>query len=76
MCQCPFLSSSQEKVTCFAECAFYNYEGVENACPFKDVKGQKRFNFKEILKFDFDKPEEDDFYEDPFIKEYQKQRVV
>lgn len=70
MSQCPFLSSIEEKVSCFTECAFYEYEGAGDGCPFKKVKGQKGFNFKEILQFDFDKREEDDLFEDSFVKDY------
>ena len=69
MSQCPFLSSIEEKVTCFTECAFYEYEGSGDGCPFKKAKGQKRFSFKEILRLDYDKSEED-FFEDSYVKEY------
>jgi hypothetical protein len=69
--KCPFLSSVEETIACFSECAFYEYEATEEGCPFKSVKGQKNFIFKEILQFDFDKEEVDDeLLEDSFIKDY------
>lgn len=71
MSKCPFLSSVDETITCFSECAFYEYEGNEEGCPFKSVKGQKKSFLKEILQFDFDKEEEDDeLLENSFIKDY------
>jgi hypothetical protein len=69
--KCPFLSNVEETITCFTECAFYEYVGTEEGCPFKSVKGEKNFIFKDILQFDFDKEDvEEDLLEDSFIKDY------
>jgi hypothetical protein len=35
--ECRFLSTFSEKVLCFESCAFYNYEGIKGACPFKEA---------------------------------------
>jgi hypothetical protein len=65
------LSSAEEKISCFVECAFYEYESNNEGCPFKKVKGNKGFNIKEILTLELDRPqEEEDIFESIYIKEY------
>ncbi|WP_373898595.1 hypothetical protein ACER0A_006080 [Haloimpatiens sp. FM7315] len=41
---CPFLTTDKEKVECFKECTFYEYEMNEGMCPFKNIV--KRSNYK------------------------------
>lgn len=41
MCICPFLTTFQEEVECFEECPFYNYEGENKNCPFKQVYSER-----------------------------------
>lgn len=36
MKQCPFLSTGEEKVQCFKECAFFSENNDE--CPFENLK--------------------------------------
>jgi hypothetical protein len=59
--QCPFLSTVEEKVSCFNECVFHEHEGSGDGCPFKRIKGNKSLSIKEILSFDLDSKEEDGF---------------
>lgn len=70
MNQCPFLSSVEEKIPCFKECAFYEYETISEGCPFRKVKGHKSLNIKEFLNFDIESKNDDDYFDDVFIKEY------
>jgi hypothetical protein len=61
----------EEKVSCFVECAFHEYEASSEGCPFKKVKGNKGFNIKDILTLDLDSTQdEEDVFESIFTKEY------
>jgi hypothetical protein len=53
--QCPFLSTVEDKVDCFNECSFFEYEGSGEGCPFKKVKGNKTFSIKDLLNIDLDR---------------------
>ena len=70
MNQCPFLSCAEEKVLCFKECAFYEYETSDQGCPFKKIKEYKTISVKEILSVDLDNNNEVDYFTVNFIKEY------
>ena len=59
MSQCPFLSTVEEKVSCFKECAFYEEECSAEGCPFRKVGIHKAFNIKELLSFDIDRGEDE-----------------
>lgn len=79
--QCPFLSTAEEKVECFTECVFFEYE-VAEGCPFKKIKGNKNLSIKEILNIDLndkgdkvletmeDYREGDSYLKKIYIKEY------
>ncbi|MDP4088764.1 MAG: hypothetical protein Q8930_05775 [Bacillota bacterium] len=74
MCQCPFLSTVEEKITCFKECAFFQYEGCSNGegCPFKKIKSGKPINIKDIIGIDFNYDDEEDkeFIDRIYVKNY------
>lgn len=70
MNNCPFLSNIEEKILCFKECAFYEFEASSEGCPFRKVKGYKALNLKDILSFDLEKSEEESYTESLYIKEY------
>jgi|GEM_PF-945858 len=53
MSSCSFLSTTDNDVECFCECAFYNWEDNEGACPFKNLTGNRLGKIKDLLKFDF-----------------------
>lgn len=42
MDECPFLTTSDEKVECFSECVFFKEKGNYNLCPFKRVELGKK----------------------------------
>ena len=71
MSNCPFLSTEDEKVSCFSECGFHEYEKDEGCCPFKKAKN-KTINIKEIVTFDLDYDNEEDkeFIERIYVKNY------
>lgn len=35
--ECPFLSTYDEEIECFKECALYNYKGNGGICPFSNI---------------------------------------
>lgn len=39
MVQCPFLSTTEEKVDCFKKCVFHEEVEANEQCPFKNLKG-------------------------------------
>lgn len=41
MSNCPFLTTFEEKVECFQNCSFYDYEGEYGNCPFKKVYSER-----------------------------------
>ncbi len=53
MMLCPFLSTSENDVECFSECAFYNWEDIEGSCPFKNLAGNKSEKIKDMFKLGF-----------------------
>lgn len=38
MDECPFLTTSEQKVKCFKECAFSTEKNNNDKCPFKKIK--------------------------------------
>ncbi len=73
MNQCPFLSTVEEKIPCFKECGFFEFEGSNgDGCPFKKVKNTKSINIKEIISMDFnyDNEEDKDFLERVYVKSF------
>lgn len=53
MSPCSFLSTANNDIECFCECAFYNWEANEGTCPFKNLTGNRLGKIKDLLKFDF-----------------------
>lgn len=41
MDDCPFLTTTDEKVECFRECVFFKEKGDHNLCPFKKLESSK-----------------------------------
>jgi hypothetical protein len=52
MALCSFLSTSENKIDCFGECAFYNWEDNGGACPFKNLTGNRFSKVKDIISYD------------------------
>jgi len=51
MSDCPFLSSFEEKMSCFDECVFNNYIEL-GECPFKKASSSR--GQKKNIAFDYD----------------------
>lgn len=68
MSQCSFLSSTENDIECFCDCAFNNWGDNEGVCPFKSLTGNRLGKIRDLLKFDFFQDENADD-EDPIIKE-------
>lgn len=45
---CPFLSTYDNEVECFKDCALYNYKGNGGNCPFKNIAEYKINKLKDI----------------------------
>ncbi|WP_027623229.1 hypothetical protein [Clostridium lundense] len=41
MTECPFLSSHDDRIECFNDCALYNYKENDGVCPFKSLQTYK-----------------------------------
>jgi len=39
--ECPFLTTLDEEIKCFKECALYEYKNNEGICPFKELEDNK-----------------------------------
>ncbi|WPC40349.1 hypothetical protein [Clostridium sp. JS66] len=37
MTECPFLSTYDNSIECFKECALYNYKATGDNCPFQNL---------------------------------------
>lgn len=48
MGKCPFLSSGNQCVECFENCAFYNLEDTNGECPFKLTTGKTNNNVRRL----------------------------
>jgi hypothetical protein len=53
MSQCSFLSTAENEIECFGDCAFYNWEETGGVCPFKNLTGNKANKYKDYMQFDF-----------------------
>jgi len=54
MPDCPFLSTFDNDVECFRECALYNYKETGGRCPFTPVTESKTDVFHDYDAFKFD----------------------
>lgn len=55
MNQCPFWSTTKEKIECFKDCVFYmEEERTQEVCPFKLYENKHSFRIKELLEYDLD----------------------
>ena len=52
MLQCPFLTTMDEEVDCFKECALYKWAENGGICPFIELKIFKPFIIKNISDYD------------------------
>jgi hypothetical protein len=52
MSQCSFLSTSENKIDCFGECAFYSCEEISEGCPFKNLTGNRFSKVKSLFSYD------------------------
>lgn len=52
MAVCSFLSTAQNKIDCFNECAFYNWEENDGVCPFKNITGNRFNKVKDFFSYD------------------------
>jgi hypothetical protein len=52
MSQCSFLSTGDNKIDCFGECAFYNWEENSGGCPFKNLTGNRFSKVKDLFSYD------------------------
>jgi hypothetical protein len=59
--QCPFLSTAEDKVDCFNECSFFEYEGSGEGCPFKKIKGVKNLSIKDFIDIDLKQGDDEVF---------------
>lgn len=69
MSPCSFLSTKDNEIECFADCAFYNWEENGGVCPFKGLTGNRFSKMKELLKLDFFEDEDEMGEEKLDIKE-------
>lgn len=51
MALCTFLSTADNKIDCFGECAFYNWEENGGICPFKNLSGNRLGKFKDLFQY-------------------------
>lgn len=65
MSQCPFLSTCDNKVACFENCAFYKLEETNGECPFKSITCQSKYKLRRIQYNHYMEDEEEvfDFHE-------------
>ncbi|ARC85134.1 hypothetical protein U732_3860 [Clostridium argentinense CDC 2741] len=52
MSKCPLLTTFEEEVECFKECALYRWSENENKCPFAELKNFKPLVIKNIYEYD------------------------
>ncbi|CAG7840224.1 hypothetical protein CLOHAE12215_01648 [Clostridium haemolyticum] len=54
MAKCPFLSTYKNRVNCFKECPFHEYEDSNGECPFMSIDMQESIKrdyiYNEIFK--------------------------
>lgn len=52
MLQCPFLTTVEEEIDCFKECALYRWVGNGGNCPFLELKVFKPLIIKNFSDYD------------------------
>jgi len=52
MSKCPFLTTTEEDVSCFKECVLYKWPDNDGKCPFKMVKKIKKFTMVDLYEYD------------------------
>lgn len=67
MTECPFLSSRDDRVECFNDCALYNYKENEGVCPFKSLQAYKIERMESFDEFEI-RNKELDFIKNCYIK--------
>lgn len=68
--QCPFLTTAQEKVQCFDECAFYNWGDSSGICPFKNLNSTKSYSTKNMFNYHVYDENPNAFYDVAADEEY------
>lgn len=51
MTECPFLSTYENVVECFKECALYEWKDTGGVCPFKNLTEYKLRNIGDLEEF-------------------------
>lgn len=64
MSKCPFLSTYENKVSCFTECPFYGCLETSERCPFKSVVKGKSIDTNIFYEYDLIKSESISFLDD------------
>lgn len=67
MTECPFLSTYDDRVECFNDCALYNYKENEGVCPFKALQAYKVEKIERYEDFEIEN-KEIDFIKSCYIK--------
>jgi hypothetical protein len=63
--ECPFLSTYDEEIECFKECALYNYKGNGGICPFRNISHINSKSYEaEIFSFEKEVGSIKDSYEE------------
>ncbi len=52
MYKCPFLTTYEEEIECFKECALYNWKENESKCPFVEAKYSNNIKIKSIYDYE------------------------
>lgn len=52
MSKCPFLTTYEEEIECFKDCALYKWAENDNKCPFVELKNFKPIKIKNIYEYD------------------------
>ncbi|WP_253198050.1 hypothetical protein [Clostridium sp. CF011] len=52
MLQCDFLTTIEEEVDCFKECALHKWVDNGGKCPFDELRNYKPFDIKNISDYD------------------------
>lgn len=64
MLLCPLLTTSDEKVECFSDCALYNYEENSGECPFMSQVEESNNLFKNSYEYNILKNKEKEYFSD------------
>ncbi|HEY8892626.1 MAG TPA: hypothetical protein VIM70_20515 [Clostridium sp.] len=52
MVECSFLTTMDEEIDCFKECALHKWTSNGGKCPFAELENFKAITFKEISDYD------------------------